>query len=347
MATPGSRLSRHCLRFMPDSSEAELKKVTVGSVAVVIPTYDRSHLIARAVESVLAQTRSADEIVVVDDGSSDRTAAIVSSYPGVHLLRKVNGGLASARNAGIHATRCDWIAFLDDDDWFAPDMLEKLDGAAAADPEVDLIYTATHRVDLQGRIVGRNLRGHRSPTVPLAALAIENFILCSAVAVRRSTLLQAGLFDPSVMLCEDQDLWLRVAALGTRFAYLNQPLAYITKAPTTMSGCPLRMALATLDVLVRRETCLRELAGSDGQAWWLAGAHYRLGRVHWEAGDFVMAASEFQQANRYDPGHRGARLYGWISRHRHLVRLFGAGRLIKRSATRILQNAGWVEARWG
>jgi cellulose synthase/poly-beta-1,6-N-acetylglucosamine synthase-like glycosyltransferase len=318
-----------------------------GSVAVVIPTFNRSRVVRRAIESVLAQTRPADEIIVVDDGSTDGTAAVVSSYPGVRLIRKTNGGLASARNAGILANQCEWVAFLDDDDWFAPNLLEKLEDAVSADPGVELIYAATYRVDREGRNVGRNLRGHRLPAVPLAALAIENFILCSAVRVRRRTLLEAGLFDPSVRLCEDQDLWLRVAALGARFAYISQPLAYITKQSTTMSGCPLRMALATLNVLERRETCLRQLAPSDGRAWWLAGAHYRLGRVHWEAGDFATAASEFQQANAYDPSHRGARLYGWASRHPHLVGLFGVGRLIKRRATRILQHAGWVEARWG
>jgi tetratricopeptide (TPR) repeat protein len=332
---------------MTDSSRAEHKRPSVASVAVIIPTYNRSHLVARAVESVLAQTRPADEIIVVDDGSSDSTAAIVSGYPSVRLIQQSNSGLASARNAGILATQCEWVALLDDDDWFAPDMLEKLEEAAAAETGVDLIYAATYRVDHQGRIIGRNLRGHRPPAAPLAALAIENFILCSAVCVRRRTLLDAGLFDPSVRLCEDQDLWLRVAALGARFAYISQPLAYITKQTTTMSGCPLRMALATLSVLERRETRLRQLAHSDGRAWWLAGAHYRLGRVYWEVGDLATAASEFQQAIEYDPSHRGARLYGWASRHPRLVGLFGVGRLIKRRATRILQHAGWVEARWG
>src|ERR1700722_14569573 len=100
----------------------------MGEVSVVIPTYNRADLLPRAIESALAQTRPPAEVVIVDDGSTDDTASVVAQYAHrdadrVRLLRVPNGGVARARNAGLAATRSEWIALLDSDDVWAPDKL--------------------------------------------------------------------------------------------------------------------------------------------------------------------------------------------------------------------------------
>ena len=92
--------------------------------SVVIPAYNEEALLPRAIESVLAQTYAPEEIIVVDDGSKDATAAVASSYSEVSCISKDNGGLAAARNTGIEAASYEYIAFLDSDDEWLPNYLE-------------------------------------------------------------------------------------------------------------------------------------------------------------------------------------------------------------------------------
>lgn len=122
------------------------------SIAVVIPTHDRAHLVGRAIESVLAQSRLPDEIVVVDDGSTDDTASIVRRYgPRVHLVRRARGGVASARNAGASVAEADFVAFLDSDDYWDDSHLDAVSRAiAGAAGGADLYFTDLHLSDARG-----------------------------------------------------------------------------------------------------------------------------------------------------------------------------------------------------
>lgn len=101
-----------------------------STVAAVIPTYNSAHLIRRALDSVVAQTRPVDEIIVVDDGSTDNTEEVVKAYAGVRYIRQENSGAAIARNNGIFAAQSEWIAFLDADDEWLPDKILRLTEAA-------------------------------------------------------------------------------------------------------------------------------------------------------------------------------------------------------------------------
>ena len=105
-------------------------------VSVIIPTFDRISVLPRALDSVLAQTRPAGEVIVVDDGSTDGTAELLErDYPGVTTIRQSNRGVSAARNAGLAAASGDWIAFLDSDDEWRPQKLERqLDALAASVP---------------------------------------------------------------------------------------------------------------------------------------------------------------------------------------------------------------------
>src|SRR5690348_9034851 len=116
------------------------------TVAVIIPTYNRAHMLAQALESVLAQSRAPDEILVVDDGSADGTADVVAGYGDrIRYLRKSNGGVPSALNHGLAATDADYVAFLDDDDLLLPDAIERHYAFLHAHPGIDFSYSGCYR----------------------------------------------------------------------------------------------------------------------------------------------------------------------------------------------------------
>src|SRR5664280_1650862 len=110
-------------------------------VSVVIPTYNRLAYLREALDSVLAQTRAADEILVVDDGSTDGTEAAISALPApVRYLRQQNAGPAAARNHGLREAKGDWIAFLDSDDLWVPEKLEAQMDFLERNPAVELLF---------------------------------------------------------------------------------------------------------------------------------------------------------------------------------------------------------------
>lgn len=182
-----------------------------GEVSVVIPTYNRRDLVLRALASVAEQTRPADQVIVVDDGSSDGTAErIEAEFSGVEVHSQDNRGVSSARNRGIRAARGEWIALLDSDDEWHPAKLERQLGALATDGR-----RVSHCEEIwirDGRRVNAGQR-HAKPDgwvyrscLPLCAISP------SAAVIHRSVLQTVGLFDEQLPVCEDYDLWLRVAA---------------------------------------------------------------------------------------------------------------------------------------
>ena len=200
-------------------------------VTVIIPAYNAGAYLGEAIDSARAQTYSPIEIIVVDDGSTDRTPALLAPYVSANKIKYIyqaNAGVASARNAGINAARGKYIAFLDSDDRWQPDKLAK-QLPLFADPKVGLVYS-----DMQciGAVTGRYgvtvPRGyHRGRVLP--ALIKENFIGASTVVARRALLQSAGGFQidsASAILStvEDYHLWLRLARI-TNFDYVDEPLA--------------------------------------------------------------------------------------------------------------------------
>src|SRR5687767_14566662 len=116
--------------------------MTAPTVSVVIPTYNYGRYVGDAIDSALAQTRPPDEVVVVDDGSTDDTPDRLAAYGDrIRVVRQTNQGLSAARNAGIRAAHGDWVAFLDSDDAFHPRKLELQLGALARRPELRLLAT--------------------------------------------------------------------------------------------------------------------------------------------------------------------------------------------------------------
>lgn len=187
-------------------------------VAVVIPTFNRAGLLRRAVESVLRQTAAKFcQIVVVDDGSTDETPALVRSWNGrVRYIRQPHAGAAAARNVGIRATCSEFVAFLDSDDEWLPDKTAR---------QLELMRRWPQAVLITGRSLARysdgSTRPHWVPPVPFgrpldfAPLLFErNFMPTPSVMVRRSALEQTGLFCEHLPRRHDYHLWVRLACRG-------------------------------------------------------------------------------------------------------------------------------------
>jgi len=192
-------------------------------VTVVIPTYNRAHLVTEAIESALGQTYPNLEIIVVNDGSSDETERVVTEGYGdrVTYVRQENRGLAGARNTGIRAGHGDYFAFHDDDDLWVSSKLEKQLAQLQAHPECALAYCACLEADTEGRSTGRlYLHSGKGRTGDNLGLLLKRTgILPSSVVVPKWCLERIGLFDEQLRVCEDTDFFLRV--------YLRHPAAYL------------------------------------------------------------------------------------------------------------------------
>ena len=193
------------------------------SVAAIVPTRDRAALCARAVASVLAQTRPPDEVVVVDDGSEDGTAELLRArFAEVEVLETPPRGVSAARNRGIRATSSEWLAFLDSDDEWLPEKLETQVAALNAAPDFRLCHSDEIWIRNGRRVNPRRRHRKRGGFIfrhclPLCAISP------SAAVVHRSLFERVGLFDETLPICEDYDLWLRICARWP-VLYVDRPL---------------------------------------------------------------------------------------------------------------------------
>lgn len=191
-------------------------------VSVVIPTYNREGRLPSAIRSILAQTAPPAEIIVVDDGSTDGTPAIVGAFPDVQYLRQENRGVSAARNRGIRAARHDWIALLDSDDYWLPRKLERQWRALEREPRFRFCHTDEIWIR-RGRRVNPMKKhakhgGHIfHQCLPLCVISP------SSALIHRELFERFGMFDPELPVCEDYDLWLRICAREP-VLYVEEPL---------------------------------------------------------------------------------------------------------------------------
>ena len=216
--------------------------------SVIVAAYNEERFIASALSSVLAQTHVDFELIVVDDGSTDGTVAAVAPFeadPRVKLISQPNKGLSAARNTGIEAGESERVAFLDSDDLWLPDYLEKAHAALEAHPKAGFAYTDAWLLqDDNGRFY-RNaaMADQNPPQVPpedphaMLRLLMErgNFIFVSVTA-RRQALDAAGYFKPELKACEDLDEWIRILACGYGAVRLGDRQAIKRVLGTAMSS---------------------------------------------------------------------------------------------------------------
>lgn len=196
------------------------------TVSVIIPSYNRAHTLPRALDSVLAQTRPADEIIVVDDGSTDDTEQLITrDYPQVIYLKQQNLGVSAARNLAIQQAHSEWLALLDSDDAWLPHKLEKQLSLLAEQPMFKIIHS--DEIWIRNGVRVNQMKKHSKSggwifqhCLPLCAISP------SAVVIHRELFNEIGLFDETLPACEDYDLWLRITA---RYPVLYCDEALITK----------------------------------------------------------------------------------------------------------------------
>ena len=200
---------------------------------------------------MLAQTYTDYEIIVVDDGSPDEVSNFVTEHYGakVALVRQANAGLARARNTGIRAAKGALVAFLDSDDAWLPEFLETQVTLADAHPEADVLYSNCYFWE-DGRRRGQWTDLHDQKNGAILAELIQRQVMIPVLTalVRRTALLDVGLFDARLRQVEDYDLWLRLAAAGSHFYASARPLALYRINPGGLSRNTLLMAETQLRV---------------------------------------------------------------------------------------------------
>ncbi len=198
-------------RGVDSSTAGPLAPAKGLGVSVVITCYNQARFLADAIESVLGQTLRADEIVVVDDGSTDDARSIAARYADVLYVRQQNEGLSSARNAGLRATRRRYVAFLDADDRLLSGALEAGVSRIEAHPECAFVSGHYRMIDADGKPLLSESRACVLKDHYLELLQ-DNYIgMHAAVLYRREVLEQVGGFDRALSACEDYELYLRIA----------------------------------------------------------------------------------------------------------------------------------------
>lgn len=223
----------------------------VPRVSVVIPCYRQAHFLGEALESVLAQTTPAAEIIVVDDGSPDDTHGVAAQYADcetVQYLRQTNQGLPGARNTGLHAATGDYVVFLDADDRLRPEALAA--GLACFDRYPEAAFVAGgFRLLTHGGVPYDDPKRPEMHRASYAGLLRGNTIgMHAAVLYRRAAVVAAGGFDPSLPSCEDYDLFLRIARTAP-LAFHGAVVAEYRQHPAGMSTDAGRMMRTVRAVL--------------------------------------------------------------------------------------------------
>jgi len=205
------------------------------TVSVIIPTYNRAHLVGRAIRSVLNQTYQDFEIIVVDDGSTDNTEEVVKGFNDDrirYIWHDENRGGAAARNTGIKAAQGEYIAFLDSDDEWLPEKLEKqVKAFEDALPDVGVVYTDFRRLDKRGDKELRFAKVMREVSGDIHRDLLEgNFIGTPTALVRRECFDKVGMFDERLPRLQDWELWIRISKYY-HFKCLDEPLviSYVVK----------------------------------------------------------------------------------------------------------------------
>jgi len=281
-------------------------------ISIVIPTYNRATDIRRCLDCLLRQTFTDFEVLVCDDGSSDATGEVVASYRGrlnlnYHWAANF-GGPARPRNAGLQMARGEYVAFLDSDDWWTPDKLER--SFEYLERGADVVYHDMYVATKPGqKLFLRKLRSRElTPPVFEDLLHNGNGMNNSSVVTRRSLLLAIGGFseDRSLIAAEDYEAWLRLARITEAFVRIPRTMGFYWKGGSNLSNS--RRTLTILDAIESRYA--RELLtlGARRDTYWL---RYVRARVYLQLGSYDLARQCLVESawNRAPPSMRLKRLW--------------------------------------
>lgn len=245
-------------------------------VSIIFPTYNREHIIDRAIESVLNQTYNNIELIIVDDASDDNTEAVVKSFNDkriMYIRHNRNKGCASARNTGINAAKGRYIAFQDDDDVWVRDKLEKqMEVMLNVSPQVGVVYSPFKRIKNNRQfIIPDNSISNKEGYI-LRQLLTGNFINLQVALVKKECFDTIGLFDEELLSLSDWDLWIRIAK-HYEFAFFEEPLAYVYDTKNSIMKNHRTWINAQRKILATYKNDFLELGKEV-----LAQKHFELGR---------------------------------------------------------------------
>ena len=192
-------------------------------ISVIIPTYNRKHTLQRAIDSVLSQTYEPLELIIVDDGSEDGTKEwVLENYPSIQYTYQPNNGVSSARNKGIQISQGSWIALLDSDDQWMPEKLEYQ--RRAIEEKRDSFFCHTNEIWIRNGVRVNQMKKHKKYGGAIFKHCLD---ICrispSSTLIKKEVFESAGVFDESLTVCEDYDLWLRITA-KFNILFLDEPL---------------------------------------------------------------------------------------------------------------------------
>ena len=235
----------------------------MATVDIIIPAYNAAKYLPQAIESVLAQTFEDWRILLIDDGSTDNTAEVISPFleqasKKIKYIKQSNRGLPAARNTAIKNSSAEFLALLDADDVWLPNRLSESLKSFQHRPPAGLSYGLISRIDQNGKVMDtwkgneRWTEGSIAPYIYMLKVQLP----CPTITFRRKCVDEVGLFDESMRATEDRDLWLRIAQ---RYEVASTPevIAYYRTSPSSMSTDPERMLKAQLQFI-------RKHAGTPG-----------------------------------------------------------------------------------
>ncbi len=272
------------------------------SVSAVVPTYNCAPYLAAAIDSVLAQTHPVQELVVVDDGSSDGTAAVLAAYrqePRVTVIRQRNRGQAAARNRGLAASGGEFVGFCDADDLWRPEKIERQLEAFAGEPEIGVVYTDHVYIDDAGRALPTP-RLERCSGWVAAELLVRSNVPFGSCLFRRQALAAVGGFDERLSMGDDYDLLLRVSA-RYRFRYLDLPLYHYRLRSGQLSDNVERRFANALRTMARFTAAHPDLIGPAQERRALAATYLSRGRARAARGRSWGALADFGRSLGYRP----------------------------------------------
>ncbi len=259
-------------------------------VSVIIPAYNQAVYVGKAIQSVLAQTYQHVECIVIDDGSQDHTYQAVSAFDDRRLryIRQLNQGLSAARNTGLNIASGEYISFLDSDDAFTHDKVEKLVQVLEENPEIALAAGTAHLIDEHDTTIQRQFNS--SLSADNSQLLLGNPLHVGSVVMRRIWQEKTGLFDTNLKSYEDWDFWLRLALVGGKMLSIPDTVSYYRFHSAQMTRNTNQMTAASFSVLAKtfahtplppQWIALKEKAYS--QAFLRAAANHFLSREFLEA----------------------------------------------------------------
>lgn len=277
-------------------------------VSIVMPAYNVAWCVARAIDSVLAQSLREFELIVVNDGSTDDTRQVLQRYGDtIKVIYQDNAGMSAARNAGIRAARGEYVAFLDADDWWLPDKLARQLELMRARPELGFCSTAARVENPDGEFLNDWQCPPLDTVNVLETLFSENAAIaggCSAVMARKALFERVGLFDEGLRGFEDPDLWIRLAAVSG-YACVPAPLVVILRREQSVSRNLAAMRESALRSIKKNRALLSpERQGSFWRAS-LAGVYADYAKGAYRAGERGAALADVLRAFALSPLGRG------------------------------------------